>query len=384
MARAGPNQDINDPTTLEDSRILATSTSVLAREKSELFNGQTLTDLQAVPITIELKLSDGQSVSVDSYQSSLWARTVLNTYIDQAERFRGYWNSLNAYANNIPDPDDIATVYNMDIGPLDCEITDTDRYEQEPPPFWRTFKAQTKICFFPMTVEISGMSASGVGYDPLIEPTWSGNGPTNYNHNTYPQLLNEFGRLTSAIGVMDTSVGIPSSGTLNYRYTESTVHVIYDFPTPNYFNRVVAAQSIRTEVFDTFFLNNPTLEDIQLDIEYSLTVTPGSFDRSNLCHKQIIVGSTQIYLSTSTGDDWEDVHALGGVFVDNKTINIPSKTMKAISFPLTFDASALYGWYLPENSVPANALNVFLSALDLKITIQGNVDSIQFIPSVSV
>lgn len=386
MARVGPNQDINDPTTLNNLRSIATSASLQAKYRYEILNNESPTGGLAIPIFVELKLSSGQSVFVSSYQLSVWEQAVINTYIYQPERFRNYWRNINSYADNIT-AEDIETVYSFNIEPPDCDITYSNIYEPDPggSPVWRTRRVNVKDCFFEVSLAVSGMSTSGVEYDSLSEPIWKGIGPTNYNYNTFPQLQSEFGRLINGLQNMNPAVGASSSDVASFHYNESTYYIEYDTPSSSRISELGVSQLLNTGIDSPYlFIYNPTIEDIQLNLSGSLTVTPGSPDIFHFASKQIAVGSNQAYKSTSEGDTYQEVDDLGGTFSDNTIITIPSKTSKGINFPILFSASAYSTWTREEDRIPENSLSDFLCKLELEITIQGQFDNISFTPSVSI
>lgn len=199
--RIGPNQDVNDPTTLievgyEFNRIsenIGTALAISNTQNPEA-SGSKITD-----IIIPLQTSSGvvdfdcKDITRDEeneeffhYDKILWSGGFINTYVNLAEKFRDYWNILN---NTIDDLNVFSNTLTEQEG-----ISLDDTGNGFPP--WDLY------------VVSSGYleSASFSLFEPsesFDEPIWSGIGPINYNSGTYPQLLSEVLRLE-----VDTGLGI--------------------------------------------------------------------------------------------------------------------------------------------------------------------------------
>ncbi len=205
MARVGPNQDINDPSTLENLRLLVEDVSVRANDHNNANAGITETKSQGVkvdeantrliPITTLLQKQDGSNLEITGFTTSgtfkqdnidQYPDSVINTYINQAERFRGYYDSIVSSVNSWSDRDN---------GPI--YVT----------PF---VQSRTGVSGLPFG-DHEGFSETNLriaqkdGYaviDQASIPTiieWSGKGPNNYNANTYPQLTSTFTNLRTKL-----------------------------------------------------------------------------------------------------------------------------------------------------------------------------------------
>lgn len=388
MTRAGPNQDINDPLTLRNLLSKTSITSVLAKTRLDELNDTPFTGAQAIPISLELKLANGQSVIANTANppESYWGQTVINTYIDQPERFRQYWKDLNIYglANLIPD--DIETAYDFDIGLLDCVNTHINVYEPYPDysswPVFQTRIQHIKNCEFPMSINISGMSISGVGYDVLSEPVWTGVGPTSYNYLTFPQLQDAFNSLEERFQIVSPPVVASFEDDVIFLYTENSTYIILDNAAPQHRHTILVNQRLRSAGNLDIF--NLTEEDITVTQTVTLTVIPGSPVVGHNASKTIAVGNNSIHKSTDDGDTQAEVDALGGIFTDSKTYAIPAKTLRTLNMTIFFEAIASSQWYLPGDLRPPNSLNPFLCGLTLQMTVESETDSITIIPSVNI
>ena len=186
MSRVGPNQDINDPTTIID---LAYQYQQDSEDKGNLlaqFNAQdpSVSGSPIVNISIPFKkidgsteLLEGSDISYDgsySYDTSLVANSTLVTYVSLAERFRVYWETLNDVLDQLGDYD-----YSQESG-----VNPEGPYEAPRSGFSHFVGSYGGITF-------AETSYSHLPSSKLDTPTWSGSGPINYNQNTYPQLLHE-------------------------------------------------------------------------------------------------------------------------------------------------------------------------------------------------
>ncbi|KKN98917.1 hypothetical protein LCGC14_0141620 [marine sediment metagenome] len=188
MARVGPNQDINDPTTIIDVAYQYQQQSndfgdLLAQSLSQNPNA---TGDPIVDIVIPLRMEDGStqfirgvdisfSDNVHSYDTTLVASANILTYIDLAERFREYWNTLNNVVDQVNDFD-----YTIEttIDPIGPTVSHPGT-------------GQTRTHGSLGGTEYNEYSYT---YSPLVslsEPTWHGFGPTDYNQITYPELLSQ-------------------------------------------------------------------------------------------------------------------------------------------------------------------------------------------------
>ncbi len=185
MTRSGPNQDVNDPATIID---LAYQYQQDSDDKGNLLaqsNAQNpnVSGTAIIDISIPFKKTDGstellQGSSIDydeeyTYDSDLVADSTIVTYVDLAERFRDYWETLNNVLNQLNDYD---YLQENDIDPTGPFTT-----------------------VFPGSIIRTHGSLTGIAYEQdsyshspaasLSTPAWTGIGPTNYNQLTYPQLL---------------------------------------------------------------------------------------------------------------------------------------------------------------------------------------------------
>lgn len=198
MARSGPNQDINDSTTI---------INLAFRYQEESNNrGNILAQLDTgdpsasgapiVDVTIPFKKTDGSTellggndIELDSggkfiFDEDLVFNSHIGTYIDLAERFRDYWETLNDVLDQIGG----------------SGVTTQSGIEPEGPTTENPTSGQTII-----RGSLSGTAfAQNTFPASLSTPLWSGDGPTNYNQNTYPQLLNELITVSGQIKSWDT------------------------------------------------------------------------------------------------------------------------------------------------------------------------------------
>lgn len=205
MARVGPNQDINDPTTILEVGKAFYNKSVNFGTLNAVSTTQnpTATGIPTPTIIIPLKLENGSTH--DLYCSRITdeftvdepnlGRSVINTYIDLAERFRNYWLTMRTILNNLND------YLDLDYDTVSPHATGSNEY-------WGY---------------VTGVSGSFGGKSHTEEsliftttipdiPAWSGYGPVNYNYNTYPQLLNVINEI---------------DGSFLYRYLENINEIYY-------------------------------------------------------------------------------------------------------------------------------------------------------------
>ncbi len=189
MARTGPNQDINDPTTIVDLAYQYQQSSdefgiLLAKSNTE---NPDASGLPIVNVSIPFKMVNGStqfilgsSIDFDSgyiYDTALVSNATILTYIDLAERFREYWELLRS---------SLLLLNNF-------ETLDESSVDEIPPtgmPGSLTGYTSGSLGGTQFELETTSFSV-----DVIDTPTWFGYGPTNYNQNTYPQLLSELDQL---------------------------------------------------------------------------------------------------------------------------------------------------------------------------------------------
>lgn len=185
MARVGPNQDINDPTTI----IALTYDFQQQSNNYGNFLAQSIaqnpntTGSPIINVSIPFKLTDGStqllegsnielSESIYIYNENLVSNATLITYINLAERFRDYWATLNNILAQLYDYDYLIEI---DIDP-------------EGPATGILPGGEIRIHGSLGGTSYNQFSYSHSPSSPLSIPTWIGNGLTNYNQLTYPQL----------------------------------------------------------------------------------------------------------------------------------------------------------------------------------------------------
>jgi hypothetical protein len=184
MTRTGPNQDINDPTTIVQLDYEYQEKSKLIGDLLAIYNSQNIdaTGPPIVDISIPLKIWDGSTqflhgndISYNGryiYDETLVSNATLITYIDLAERFRDYFETLR----------------NVLISLDSVESIDTTNVSQRLP------GSETIRGYITATSGSYGgkvFDVDTINFNTLIPdvPAWLGEGPTNYNYNTYPQLI---------------------------------------------------------------------------------------------------------------------------------------------------------------------------------------------------
>lgn len=193
MARAGPNQDVNDPTTMLEVGKSFYDKSVdfgILQAVSNTGNPNA-TGSPVTSITIPLKLFGGSTYFLDcsritdqfTVDEPRLGLSVINTYIDLAERFRDYYEVLKASLIGLSDHHSESST---SIAPIASGST---------PPTPPGFMTHASGSFGGISYDIDFVLFS-TSYDDT--PVWSGNTPTNYNINTYPQLLESVNGLNGA------------------------------------------------------------------------------------------------------------------------------------------------------------------------------------------
>ncbi len=188
MARTGPNQDVNDPTTIIDVAYQYQQKSddfgdLLAQSLAENPNvdGDPIVD-----VTIPFKMANGSTqfirgVDIDfsdgtySYDTTLVANANILTYVDLAERFREYWATLNSVIDQVNDFDSTRETAIEPRGPFVIDFL--------------SGRTRTHGSFG--GTEYDQFFYTHVPSESFPEPTWNGFGPTDYNQITYPELLSE-------------------------------------------------------------------------------------------------------------------------------------------------------------------------------------------------
>lgn len=200
MTRVGPNQDINDPTALENLRLIAEEVAVITNDHNNAYNGITESksidpsvhpdNTRIIAISTLLQKEDGSDAEITGFNTDgtykqenldLYTESIINTHINQAERFRNYYDAIVSIINSWSDRDNGIPIVTPSI---ELQTTTLDV-----PPFRRGW-AKSNINI----VQKDGYLTVDNSQIP-ISIDWSGNGPTNYNSNTYPQLMSEFRNL---------------------------------------------------------------------------------------------------------------------------------------------------------------------------------------------
>lgn len=186
MGRTGPNQDINDPTTIID---LAYNFQQLSNSYGDFFQqsqsqNPNTSGSPIVDISIPFEMSDGstkllQGSDIDYidgyiYDSGLISNAHIGTYIYLAEIFRDYWETLNSVLDQLNDYD---YLQEDDIDPEGPTIVD--------------LMFGTRIHGSLGGIAYNNGSYSHSPPASFSIPIWDGVGPTDYNQLTYPQLLTQ-------------------------------------------------------------------------------------------------------------------------------------------------------------------------------------------------
>ncbi len=202
--RVGPNQDVNDPSLLvevgyEFNRISKNIGSGLAISQSQNPNAS---GSKIIDIIIPLNIFNGTTISFDckniirneelnifDYDKILWSSGLINTYINLAERFRDYWNTLN---NTIGDLQSFGITEEINVSPHP-----TGSYTYLIDPIFTVISGSLGGKSFNINNTIFNPE------DSFTSPAWSGSGPINYNSGTYPQLLEEILKLEVNISTVN-------------------------------------------------------------------------------------------------------------------------------------------------------------------------------------
>lgn len=214
MTRTGPNQDINDPTSMIE---VAWGYQQVSNNLGDVLTQYNTGNLIAegnpiVDVSIPLRIADGTttllagtSIGYDGdggyiYNSGLVSIATIATYVNLAERFREYWSIMN----------DVLDQLNNFTLLTEEEIDPVGPFVSYPP------GGATRILgSFGGTdyTKKTYSHATPTDPDPVESrpiPEWAGAGPVNYSHLTYPQLysaLNDINayRITIASDSWDTT-----------------------------------------------------------------------------------------------------------------------------------------------------------------------------------
>jgi hypothetical protein len=190
----GPNQDINNPEVLitlayDFQRQSDDFGDLLAEynaQNPDVNSGATIVDVSIPFLKTDgsTQLLHGESIEPSGntllYDIDLVSNSVITTYINLAERFRDYWETLN----NVIDQ----------VGPWTYD-TEND-IDPEGPIFLDFGNNISRI-----RGSLGGVSytTTSFSYSPSSSqpiPAWTGVGPTYYNYSTHPQLLREIGDMS--------------------------------------------------------------------------------------------------------------------------------------------------------------------------------------------
>lgn len=192
MTRAGPNQDINNPKTIIAlAHVFQVKSDTigdyLAKSNAQSFyvNGPPIVDV-FIPFNKtdgSIQNLHGTNIEQDGaeylYDTNLVSNSIINTYINLAERFRSDWELLKSSAEllqNFENITDTEIIYPLPSTPIPGN-----------PPIYTTSGTMEGVRY---NYELTSFST----HIPDT-PVWSGSGPTNYNYNTYPQLDLEINNL---------------------------------------------------------------------------------------------------------------------------------------------------------------------------------------------
>lgn len=205
MTRTGPNQDINDPTTLENLRLATENVAVKANDHNNAYNGITGNEsiipkvhpnnIRIIPISTLLKKIDGSDIEITGFTTSgtyrqenidLYIESVINTYINQPERFRDYYDDIISIINSWSDRDNGSPIITTFVtsGSIDSDVSNDHRGWAE-----SNIRIEQKDGY--VTINQSEIP---------ISIDWLGTGPVNYNSGTYPQLISAFNNMADEMG----------------------------------------------------------------------------------------------------------------------------------------------------------------------------------------
>lgn len=203
--RSGPNQDINDPTLLNQLRQGAQLSFDKLRDIQNTVSG-IVGDSEI--ITTLFSHADGSTQGVserlqgDDEISGIVSQSVIHTYINQPERFRDFYGNLinntkilgQSPDNNFPTFVPLSTVVTPIYKEVELPGTTFDRRWRRISPTIGSYVAHGG------SESLNNEFHVIDGLDQLTIPDWSGVGPTNYNSGTFPQLINEYDQYTNVMG----------------------------------------------------------------------------------------------------------------------------------------------------------------------------------------
>jgi hypothetical protein len=194
--RVGPNQDINNPTSLIELAYAFQQKSNNFGTFFHIFQTQDINDWSGGPIfniNIPLLFEDGSTIEYPAseitseddilvYDKNLWSNGLIITHINLPEKFRDYWSGINNILELVKDGF-IKETSISGTGPFVITFN---------PGETRTHGSLEGSHF---------LQADFIPDQSNTTPEWSGSGPINYNSGTYPQLLNEVNNLN--IGIVE-------------------------------------------------------------------------------------------------------------------------------------------------------------------------------------
>jgi len=274
MTRTGPNQDVNDPTTIIELayEYNATSQSLGDFLAQSIAEDPSVTGSPIVDVSIPLKIEDGSSVLLYGsditydgtyhYDQDVVAKANILTYVGLAERFRDYWESLNAVIDSLSD---FTTISETGISP---EIYGSGISVF---PYTRTYGTSGGISYTLNSFTHSPTSS-------LETPEWYGSGDTNYNQATYPQLLSELQliEVTRTFAIEDT-------WETNYRFellvddSGSQRSASLSCPLTNAYTSVLENQYVQIYNSTTSAINISLSADVTISTDDICSLGVGSF-----------------------------------------------------------------------------------------------------------
>jgi hypothetical protein len=184
MTRVGPNQNINDPTTIVGTAYeYQQQSNSIGDLSARTLNNPDATGPPIIDISIPLKMENGTTQLLQGsdinlvdgeyiYDKNLVSRATLVTYVNLAERFRDYFETFGDALSALSDSEDLN---NTDVPPITPIIEPIGG-----------FAISTSGSY---GGKIFNERSLVFGKSIPDTPVWLGDGPTNYNFGTYPQLL---------------------------------------------------------------------------------------------------------------------------------------------------------------------------------------------------
>lgn len=262
--RVGPNQDVNNPTTLINLGYEFNRISEELGIALEIYNTKDLSASgdKITDIIIPLKLSNGNTSNYDTvnidfiggsfdYDKDLWGTATILTYVDLAETFRDYWDTLNNVLDTIAGPiNSVTSTAGTTEGPIVINLG------------FGVIRTHGSIKVTDYTLTTFHFEPSG----SFSTPTWLGEGPTNYTYQTYPQLL-------SQISLLEPSTTIDSFDSWDTTYwydkfndtTGSVIRCSVQFGKDRLFTSELEEEWVQIYNYED--------TDIEVDISASISVT---------------------------------------------------------------------------------------------------------------